>query len=177
MRRSRREGRREPRLAPRSATQPRRPNPPQSRLSLSQIDLTPNTDRLNIYSCIDICGRFDYTRNHREARYPVFSDDNGEEWVLYDGPFDVAIQSLRYVVNESKREFVDRAVTALRYVDDSTGEAVHYDPFPELMCSQVTRQGAEGRDILGRWFGDVIRPTNKHPGCGYVAVARDYSCL
>ena len=130
-----------------------------------------------IYSCTDICGRFDYTRDHPEARYPVFSDYGVEEWVPYDGPFDVAIQSFRYVVNESKREFVDRANTVARHVDDSTGEVVRYDPLPELMCSQVAGLGAAGRGILGRWLGDVIRPTNERPGDGYAAVAQDYSCF
>lgn len=130
-----------------------------------------------IYNCTDICGRFDYTGDHPEVRYPVFSDDGSEEWVPYDGPFDVAIQGFRYVVNESKREFVGRTNTAARHVDDSTGEVVRYDPFPELMCSQVARQGAARRGILGRWFGDVIRPTNEHPGDGYAAVAQDYSCF
>lgn len=30
-------------------------------------------------------------------------------------------------------------------------------------------------EIEGLWFGDVIRPTNEHPGEGYKAVAQCYS--
>ena len=50
-----------------------------------------------------------------------------------------------------------------------------YDPFPQLMCSNTGGFEHPGREIEGLWFGDVIRPTDKHPGDGYVAVAQEYS--
>ncbi|OUP09804.1 hypothetical protein [Collinsella sp. An2] len=129
-----------------------------------------------IYSCTDICGRFDYTREHPEVRRPVYDGDSiYERWVPYDGPFDVAIHCYRYVVNESKKEFVDRFCTAVRYINVETSEIVRYDPFPELMCSQTGGLIDPEHEIEGLWFGDFIRPTDVHPGSEYKAVAQNYS--
>ncbi len=124
-------------------------------------------------TCTDICGRFDYVGNHPEARRYV---EHGDDYSMepYEGPFDIAIHSYRYIVNVSKREFVDRFRTAVRYIDGSTGRIVRYDPFPQLMCSETN--GLEYPDeINGLWFGDIVRPTDEHPGSGYRAVAQDYS--
>lgn len=129
-----------------------------------------------IYSCADICGRFDYTRDHPKTRHPVYEDDDiYETWVPYDGPFDVAIHCYRYVANETKKEFVDRFCTAVRYIDKNTGEIIRYDPFPELMCSQTGWLEDPENEIEGRWFGDTVRPSDEHPGDGYTAVAQNYS--
>lgn len=123
----------------------------------------------------DICGRFDYVRDHPEAKRYVERDDGSYDWIPYDGPFDVTIHQFRYVVNESKREFVDRWRTAERYIDEQTGEIVRYDPFPELMCSETGGLEDPEHKIEGLWFGDIVRPTDEHPGEGYTAVAQWYS--
>lgn len=124
-------------------------------------------------TCTDICGRFDYVGNHPEARRYV---EHGDDFALepYDGPFDVAIRRYRYVVNESKKELVDRFRTAVRHIEKTTGRIVRYDPFPQLMCSET--DGLEYSDeINGLWFGDIVRPADEHPGAEYKAVAQDYS--
>lgn len=127
------------------------------------------------YDFTDICGRFDYVRDHPEAKHYVEHDDGSWDWSLYDGPFDVKIHQFRYVVNESKKEYVDRHRTAVRYIDKGTGRISRYDPFPELMCSQTSGLEDPEHEIEGLWFGDVIRPTDEHPGDGYTAVAQWYS--
>lgn len=129
-----------------------------------------------MYECTDICGRFDYVRDHPEVRHPVFSDDSRDAtWVPYDGPRNVAIHCYRYVVNESKREYVDRFRTAVRQIDGRTGVIVRYDPVPELMCSGTGGLDDPEHKIDGLWFGDVILPTDERPGDGYKAVAQWYS--
>lgn len=128
-----------------------------------------------MYGCTDICGRFDYVRDHPAVRRPEFSEDGCDEtWVPYDGPYDVAIHCCRYVVNDAKREYVDRFRTAVRHIDKRTGKIVRYDPVPELMCSEKGGLEDPEHKIAGRWFGDVIRPTDDRPGEGYTAVAQRY---
>ena len=123
----------------------------------------------------DICGRFDYTRDHPDAKHFVDRDDGGCDYVPYDGPFDITIRFFRYAVNDARREYVDRLRTAVRYIDGRTGEIVRYDPVPELMCSDRGWLIDPEHEIEGRWFGDVVRPTDEHPGDGYTAVAQGYS--
>ena len=126
--------------------------------------------------CRDICGRFDYVRDHPEVTHPVYVDgESHERWVPYEGPFDIAIRHFHYVVNDARREYVDRRCTAVRYIDEATGEIVRYDPVPELMCSQTGWLEDPEHEIEGRWLGDVVRPTDEHPGSGYTAVAQAYS--
>lgn len=129
-----------------------------------------------VLDCKDICGRFDYVGRHPEATYPVFGAEPGEEVERhYEGPYDVAIRHFRYVVNESKREYVDRARTAVCRIDGKTGRIVRYDPFPQLMCSETLGLERPESEIDGLWFGDVVRPTDERPGDGYTAVAQWYS--
>lgn len=129
-----------------------------------------------ILSCRDICGRFDYVRDHPGITHPLYFDDGRDSIdVPYDGPFDVEIRQFRYVVNESKKEFIDRFNTAVRYVSEKTGKDVLYDPFPELMCTGTRGLEDPENEIEGLWFGDVVRPTDEHPGDGYTAVAQWYS--
>lgn len=129
-----------------------------------------------VLDCADICGRFDYVRDHPEITYPVFGAAPGEETERhYEGPYDVVIRHFRYAVNESKREYIDRACTAVRRIDGQTGRIVRYDPFPQLMCSETRDLEHPEREIDGLWFGDVIRPTDEHPGDDYTAVAQWYS--
>ena len=90
------------------------------------------------YDFTDIGGRFDYVRDHPEVRHFVEHDDGSYGMAPYNGPYDVEIHQFRYVVNESKKEYVDRCHTAVRYIDKDTGEIVRYDPFPELMCSETS---------------------------------------
>lgn len=78
----------------------------------------------------DICGRFDYVRDHPEIRHFVEHDDGNYDMAPYDGPYDVEIHQFRYAVNESKKEHVDRHSTAVRYIDKDTGEIVLYAPSP-----------------------------------------------
>lgn len=127
------------------------------------------------YDFTDICGRFDYVRDHPKIRHFVEYDDGSYDMVPYDGPYDVEIHQFRYAVNESKKEYVDRYRTAVRYIDKDTGEIVRYDPFPELMCSETGGLEDPGHEIEGLWFGDIVRPTDEHPGDDYTAVAQDYS--
>lgn len=129
-----------------------------------------------VFDCKDICGRFDYVRRHPEATYPVYGAEPGEEVERhYEGPYDIAIRHFRYVVNESKREYVDRVRTAVRSIDSKSGRIVRYDPFPQLMCSETLGIEHPEREIDGLWFGDLIRPTDEHPGDDYAAVAQRYS--
>ena len=124
----------------------------------------------------DICGRFDYVRDHPAVRRPEFSEDGCDEtWVPYDGPYDVAIHCYRYVrttrSGNTSTAFARRCAT----IDKRTGKIVRYDPVPELMCSEKGGLEDPEHKIAGRWFGDVIRPTDDRPGEGYTAVAQRYS--
>lgn len=109
----------------------------------------------------DICGRFDYTRDHPEARHFVECDGGSCARIPYDGPFDVEIHQFRYAVNESKKEYVDRHLTAVRYIDKDTGRIVRYDPFPSS-CAQK-RVGWKAPSTRSRGSGSATssaRPTS-----------------
>lgn len=127
-----------------------------------------------MYDLEDITGRFDYAERHPELKHPIDCDDS-EGWVSYTGPFDVPIVHYRYVLNESKQEFVDRARTAVRYIDSATGEIVRYDPVPSMMSSQTKGLEHPDCEIEGLWIGDAIRPSHDRPSSVYMEVGGFYS--
>lgn len=124
---------------------------------------------------IDIIGRFDYAKEHPEIKHPVYSENCNDTWGSYTGPFDLKIERFRFVINESKKEFVDRERTAVRYINPSTGEIVRYDLVPEMMSSETRGLKDPEHEVAGLWFGDCIRPSQEHPGAGYREIGRNYS--
>lgn len=118
----------------------------------------------------DITGLFAYVRDcGRNKHY----DWDTESYRPYEGPFDIEIVDYRFVVDETLKEFVDRATTPVRYISES-GEITRYDPVPELMSSE-NETGRWGEHVAGRWFGHEIRPAHNHPGEGYAQVATKHT--
>ena len=79
----------------------------------------------------------------------------------FEGPFDRDIVRYRYVINETKREWYDRA-----------NGGTEYDPFDPLpiLLSLSENHLSVGRKPLGNdgiWMGDTIRPANKPPAGDY----------
>lgn len=122
--------------------------------------------------CKDIQGRFDYAKTNPDFRWYDYKE---EKYRPFTGPFDIPIQRFRYVVNESKHEYIDRERTAVRYIDASSGEIIRYDPFPEYMSSEDQGFDDPENEVCGLWLGDKIRPSHKPPSLDYREVGRNYS--
>lgn len=122
--------------------------------------------------CEDIQGRFDYAKINPDFRW--YDCEEGED-KPFTGPFDIAIQRFRYVINESKHEYIDREQTAVRRIDSETGEIVRYDPFPEYMSSEDRGFDDPENEVCGLWLGDVIRPSHEPPSADCKRVGQNYS--
>jgi hypothetical protein len=101
--------------------------------------------------------------------------------VPYAGPFTLQIEEFRYVVNETAHQYVDRERAPV--TDVLRGEICRWDPIPELLCSERDKGACnvadlpgsnEEYDIVGAWFGHIVRPTNEEPPSGYARVASRY---
>lgn len=125
------------------------------------------------YDFTDVTGRFDYVETLEDKSHWVYGNGVEEHYEDYTGPYDVHLERFRYVANETRREFLDRSRTAVRYIRPNTGDIVRYDPFPQLMCSEVYDPDLD--EVDGAWFGDFVRPSHEAPGDGYAEVHRDYS--
>lgn len=120
----------------------------------------------------DIQGRFDFAKTNSDFRWYDFEEGKEKPFI---GPFDITIQRFRYVINESKHEYIDREQTAVRYIDPADGEIVRYDPFPEYMSSEDDGFNDPENKVRGLWLGDVIRPSHKQPSSEYKKVGHNYS--
>lgn len=87
----------------------------------------------------------------------------------FEGPFSLEVAKVRYVVNESKMEYVDRLRGPVLRV--FPGRVQREDIFPLLCCS---RDPYVERDPEGRWFGDRLRASDVRPGPSYLDVSAAY---
>lgn len=95
----------------------------------------------------------------------VFDDDGefvGE--APYEGPFELAIQWYRYVLNLDRKQFYDRERTAVIGVRD--GKVLRDELFPAL-CTIWGRSEMVGGGRLESWFGEVLAASNERPGDGF----------
>ena len=112
----------------------------------------------------NISGRLSCRRG-RVGTY-VTKDGSIEERLL-EGPFDLELKQYRYVVNETKQEYYDRARLN-----------VGFDPLPVLMSTSWRNLYIDGRPNNGPdglWVGDLIVPSDEAPGTGYEDVTNRYT--
>lgn len=79
----------------------------------------------------------------------------------FEGPFSLEPRQVRYVVNETKKEYVDRLHGPVLKV--SLGGVEREDLFPVLCCSRSTY----GSNPEGRWFGDRLWASDERPSSSY----------
>lgn len=90
----------------------------------------------------------------------------------YDGSFDVDVKEWRYVVNLTRREYIDYQRTPVVFA--SAHFIQRYDPLPLLLASAIWALDDPNEEIEGRWLGDVVYPTNDSPDAAFSLVAEDY---
>lgn len=92
-----------------------------------------------------------------------------EPQLLFNYSKDFQAADYRYIVNNTKHEFVDKQRCIARYGDDYNGLIVH--PLPLLVSEGNGRGGGDywgpGEDDCGRWARDFIsmertRPTSEN---------------
>lgn len=128
----------------------------------------------------------DYVEDHGEDVGSLFACFKGCEWYLpteddpegeylhpYTGPLDQEAVVYRYVVNETRREYLDRFHG--RHLCTVDGVDILEDVTPVLLgdTGRLERNGEEALD--GIWVGDAITPTNDAPGEGYIDITPEYT--
>ena len=104
--------------------------------------------------------------------YIVYGDDDRDE-APYEGPFDCDAVVYRYVVNETKEEYLDRF--SGRYLCTVNGTDILEDVTPALLSDStlLERNGEEAP--MGLWVGDTITPTNDIPDPSYKDVTPEFT--
>jgi hypothetical protein len=78
---------------------------------------------------------------------------------------DFRSEDYRYIVNHTKREFVDKQRCIDKYGDDYDGLIIH--PLPLLVCDGNGRGGGDywgpGENDCGRWARDIISMERNRP--------------
>ena len=122
------------------------------------------------FACVE--GRFREMDGRMERTYP---DD---DWPLYidspyEGPFDLEFTHPRYLVNRTKREYVDRESTMVWFIrrGPQPFEVLRFDPTPLLLC---TKGAMDDHWDHGPWLGDYVYASALHPGEDYRDATRDY---
>lgn len=119
----------------------------------------------------NISGRF-YEVEGREEH--VYVDEDTEFERPYSGPFDLHYTRPRYVINRTKREYVDRSSTCVWYLRRTLSfEIVRFDPTALLLTTWRGLDGYED-DEHGPWVGDYVTASSELPGDGYVDATRKY---
>lgn len=128
----------------------------------------------------------DYVEDHGEDVGSLFACFKGCEWYLpteddpegeyphpYTGPLDQEAVVYRYVVNETRREYLDRFHG--RHLCTVDGVDILEDVTPALLgdTGRLERNGEEALD--GIWVGDAITPANDAPGEGYIDITPEYT--
>lgn len=107
-----------------------------------------------------------------EWYFPTDDDPNAEFMHPYCGPLDQEAVLFRYVVNETRKEYIDRM--GGRYLCTSKGVDILEDITPAIMGDVYLEY--LGEEIPeGPWVGDVVTPTNDRPGPGFTDVTLDYT--
>ena len=97
---------------------------------------------------------------------------DNESLEYYDGPFNIDIKDWRYVVNPSRREYIDYQRTPVIFV--SRHLIQRYDPLPLLLASATWALDDPNEEIEGQWLGDVVFPTDENPGEEFTRIADGY---
>lgn len=119
----------------------------------------------------NISGRF-YEVEGREEH--VYIDEDTEFERPYSGPFDLRYTRPRYVINQSKREYVDRLSTCVWYLRRTPSfEVVRFDPTSLLLTTWRGLDGYED-DEHGPWVGDYVTASSELPGNGCADATRKY---
>ena len=128
----------------------------------------------------------DYVEDHGEDVGSLFVCFKGCEWYLpteddpegeylhpYTGSLDQEAVVYRYVVNETRKEYLDRFHG--RHLCTVDGVDILEDVTPALLgdTGRLERKGEEALD--GIWVGDVITPTNDAPGEGCIDITPEYA--
>lgn len=120
----------------------------------------------------NIAGRFAVVRGRAEYLYEDDAPLGAREYV---GTFDIEFSHPRYLVNDSKREYVDRERTMVWHVTRGhlPFSVVRFDPTPLLLSSG---RGLDGFDDCGPWLGDSVFATSIRPDDGYADMSHTYVC-
>lgn len=120
----------------------------------------------------NIAGRFAVVRGRTECLY---EDDTLLGAREYAGAFDIEFSHPRYLVNDSKCEYVDRERTMAWHVTRGRLPfgVVRFDPTPLLLSSS---RGPDGFDDCGPWLGDNVYATNALPDGEYADMSHAYVC-
>ncbi len=91
---------------------------------------------------------------------------------------DPCIVSDRYIINHTKKEFVDKAKTLKGKAEWMEGEGWKIHPLPLLTCEGNGRGGGDfgGKDahnIIGSWARDLISVSIEKPGKDYTEIMFD----
>lgn len=112
----------------------------------------------------------DYADEENDSELNLYceaSEDENDH--LHEKP-DVATEKYRYVINHTKKLFVDKLTipVADTYTDKETGKVYEYrvHPLPLLTCEGNGRGGGDynGEDeVIGSWARDIISVDNEVP--------------
>jgi len=120
----------------------------------------------------NIAGRFAVVRGRAEHLY---EDDVPLGTREYVGTFDIEFSHPRYLVNDSKRGYVDRKRTMAWHVTRGhlSFNVIRFDPTPLLLSSS---RGPDGFGDCGPWLGDSVFATSICPNDGYADMSHAYVC-
>lgn len=107
-------------------------------------------------------------------RYCSTDDDSDADFMHpYHGPFDEEPVFYRYVVNETRKEYIDRM--GGQYFCTVEGKDILEDVTPAIL-GETNRLDYRGQEVLeGPWVDDVITPANDRPGPDFTDVTPDYT--
>lgn len=128
----------------------------------------------------------DYVEENGYDVGALFSCFKGEEWYFpteddpeaeflhpYVGPLDQEAAFYRYVVNETRKEYLDRL--AGRYLCTVEDVDILEDVTPAIL-GDTYRLEYRGEWLdEGPWVGNLITPTNDRPSPGFTDVTPDYT--
>ncbi len=128
----------------------------------------------------------DYVEENGYDVGALFSCFKGQEWYFptdddpeakfthpYEGPLDQEPIFYRYVVNETRREFLDRL--GGRRLCTFEGKDILEDVTPAILGDTYRLEYRGNEASGGPWVGDLITPTNDRPGPDFTDVTPDYS--
>ena len=105
--------------------------------------------------------------------FPTEDDPDAEFMHPYQGPFDQEPTFYRYVVNETRKEYIDRM--GGRLLSSANGKTILEDVIPAILgdTNYLDHLGQEVSE--GPWVGEVVAPANDRPGPDFTDVTQDYT--
>lgn len=121
---------------------------------------------------MDVGGYFSCFREEKWY-FPTEDDPEGECLHPYTGPLDQEAVVYRYVVNETRKEYLDRFNG--RHLCTVNGVDILEDVTPALL-SDIWYLKRNGKEVpMGLWVGDMITPTNEQPNPSYKDVTSEFA--